>query len=90
MKKVDLEFRTEKENIEKKGKMNNTKKNRRDFFRKAGQLTFLSAILGGSAYLLAENRIQLEGCTDNQFCKSCNKLNSCSLDQANNFRKNER
>ncbi|MFA5326988.1 MAG: hypothetical protein WC384_04290 [Prolixibacteraceae bacterium] len=63
---------------------------RRDFFRKAGQLTFLSAMIGGSAFLLVENRVQLYGCADNQFCKSCQKLTSCSLDQAKNFRKNER
>ncbi|MFY9152257.1 MAG: hypothetical protein WAO52_09595 [Prolixibacteraceae bacterium] len=70
--------------------MKNKISTRRDFFRKAGQLTFLSAIIGGSAYLLAENRVQFDGCTDNQFCKSCTKLTSCSLDQAKNFRKNER
>jgi hypothetical protein len=64
--------------------------NRRDFFRKAGQLTFLSAILGGPAYLLAEDRIQLEGCADNQFCKKCQKLNTCSLDQAKKYKENER
>jgi len=64
--------------------------NRRDFFRKAAQLTFLSALVGGSAYLLTENRIQLDGCANNQFCKKCQKLNTCSLDQAKIFRKNER
>ncbi|HAH24205.1 MAG TPA: hypothetical protein DCL77_10705 [Prolixibacteraceae bacterium] len=64
--------------------------NRRDFLRKAGQLTFLSAIIGGSAYLLAEDRIQLEGCADNQFCKKCQKLNTCSLDQAKKYKENER
>jgi len=63
---------------------------RRDFFRKTVQLTFLSALIGGSAYLLAEDRIQLQGCADNQFCKRCQKLTTCSLDQAKNFRKNER
>ena len=70
--------------------MNDQKNNRRDFFRKAAQLTFLSAIIGGSAYLLAENRIQLQGCADNRFCKSCQKLTSCSLDQAKKFKENER
>jgi hypothetical protein len=64
--------------------------NRRDFFRKAAQLTFLSAIVAGSAYLFAENRVQLYGCTDNQFCRTCQKMNTCSLDQAEKFRKNER
>jgi len=63
---------------------------RRDFFRKAAQLTFLSAMVGGSAYLLAKDRVQLDGCADNQFCKKCQKLTSCSLDQAKNFKKNER
>jgi len=63
---------------------------RREFFRKAGQLTFLSVMVGGTGYLLAKNRVQLEGCSDNQFCKSCQKLTSCSLDQAKNFKKNER
>ena len=61
-----------------------------DFFRKAGQLTFLSALIGGSAYLLAGNRVQLKDCADNQFCNKCQKLTTCSLDQAKNFRKNER
>lgn len=63
---------------------------RRDFFRKAGQLTFLSAIIGGSAYLLAEDRVQLEGCADNQFCKKCQKLTTCSLDQAKKYKGDER
>jgi hypothetical protein len=70
--------------------MNEYKTNRRDFFRKAAQLAFLSAMIGGSAYLLAENRVQLQGCGDNQFCKKCQKITTCSLDQAKNFRKNER
>lgn len=70
--------------------MDNQNLARRDFFRKAAQLTFLSAMVGGSAYLLAENRVQFEGCADNQFCKKCQKLNTCSLDQAKTFRKNER
>jgi hypothetical protein len=70
--------------------MNDQKNTRRDFFRKAAQLTFLSAIIGGSAYLLAENRIQLQGCSDNRFCKSCQKLTSCMLDQAKKIKENER
>ena len=70
--------------------MDDQKNNRRDFIRKVAQLTFLSAMIGGSAYLLAENRVQLEGCADNQFCRECQKLTTCSLDQAKNFRKNER
>ena len=65
------------------------KTNRRDFFIKAGQLTFLSAMIGGSAYLLAENRIQLEGCNVNQFCKKCQKLTTCSLDQAKIYKEKE-
>ncbi|HEY3371340.1 MAG TPA: hypothetical protein VGK10_10855 [Prolixibacteraceae bacterium] len=64
--------------------------NRRNFLRKAGQLTFLSAMIGGSAYLLAEDRVQLEGCADNQFCKKCQKLTTCSLDQAIKYKENER
>jgi hypothetical protein len=71
-------------------KMKDNTTNRRDFFRKAAQLTFLSAMIGGTAYLLAEDRVQLEGCADNQFCRKCQKITSCSLDQAKNFRKNER
>ena len=70
--------------------MNDTKNTRREFFRKAGQLTFLSVMVGGSVYLLAKDRVELIGCSDNQFCKSCQKINTCSLDQAKNFRKNER
>ncbi len=62
------------------------KTTRRDFFRKAAQLTFLSAMVGGSAYLVAGKRIQLEDCADNQFCKNCQKLTSCSLDQAKKFK----
>jgi len=64
--------------------------NRRDFFRKAGQLTFLSTMVGGFAYLLADDRVQLEGCADNQFCKKCQKLTTCSLDQAKKYKENER
>ena len=70
--------------------MENQNLHRRDFFRKAGQLTFLSAMIGGSAYLLAEDRVQLEGCADNQFCKKCQKLTTCSLDQAKKYKENER
>jgi hypothetical protein len=71
-------------------KMKDNTTNRRDFFRKTAQLTFLSAMIGGSAYLLAEDRVQLEGCGDNQFCKKCQKIATCSLDQANKYRKDER
>lgn len=63
---------------------------RRDFFRKATQLTFLAALIGGPVYLLCEDRIQLEGCADNQFCNKCQKLNTCSLDQAKKYKDNER
>jgi hypothetical protein len=63
--------------------------NRRDFFRKAGQLTFLSAMIGGTVYLLTEDRVQLEGCTTNQFCIKCQKLSSCSLDQAIIYKEKE-
>jgi hypothetical protein len=71
-------------------KMNDINNNRRDFFRKAAQLTFLSAMIGGSAYLLAEDRVQLEGCGDNQFCKKCQKLTTCSLDRAKKYQEDER
>lgn len=70
--------------------MNDNKSNRRDFLRKAAQLTFLSAMIGGSAYLLAENRVKLEGCADNQFCKKCQKLTTCSLDKAKKYMEDER
>jgi hypothetical protein len=70
--------------------MDTKKTDRRDFFRKAAQLTFLSAMIGGSAVLLTQNRVQLDGCADNRFCKSCQKLTACSLDQAKKFRNNER
>jgi hypothetical protein len=70
--------------------MDDQKNNRRDFFRKAAQLTFLSAMIGGSAYLLAEDRVQLEGCADNQFCKKCQKLTACSLDKAKKYKEDER
>jgi hypothetical protein len=63
---------------------------RRDFFRKAGQLTFLAALIGGPVYLMSEDRIQLEGCADNQFCNKCQKLNTCSLDQAKKYKDNGR
>jgi len=61
---------------------------RRDFFRKAGQLTFLSAMIGGPVYLMTQNRIQWEGCGDNQFCNKCQKLTTCSLDQAKKYKEN--
>lgn len=70
--------------------MNDNKSNRRDFLRKATQLTFLSAMIGGSAYLLAEDRVQLDGCGDNQFCKKCQKLTACSLDKAKKYKEDER
>jgi len=70
--------------------MNDTNNTRREFFRKAAQMTFLSAMLGGSAWLMAKNRVDLLGCSDSQFCKSCQKINTCSLEQARNYRKNER
>lgn len=66
------------------------KTSRRDFFRKAGQLTFLSVLVGGSAYLLGNNRVQLDNCADNEFCRSCSKLSGCSLDKAKKYREDER
>jgi hypothetical protein len=68
----------------------NDQNTRRDFFRKVAQLTFLSAMIGGSAYLLTENRIQVSGCGDNQFCKKCQKLTTCSLDKAKKYKEDER
>jgi hypothetical protein len=62
--------------------------NRREFFRKAGQLTCLSALVGGSGILLTNNRVSLYGCGDNQFCESCRKIEHCNLDQASQQRKN--
>lgn len=70
--------------------MNDRKNTRREFFRKAAQLTFLSAMIGGSAYLLAKDRLELYGCADNQFCRNCQKINTCSLDQAKKYKQNER
>jgi len=62
---------------------------RRDFFRKAVQLTILSAMAGGTAYLVLEDRIQQGGCSQTQFCSNCQKITDCSLDQAKKFRQNE-
>lgn len=56
--------------------------NRREFFRKAGQLTCLSVLVGGSGFLLTKNRVSTSGCGDNQFCESCQKIDRCNLDQA--------
>ena len=64
--------------------------NRRDFFRKAGQLTFLSAMIGGTGFMLAHDRVQLEGCADNEYCRKCQKLTTCSLDQAKKYKQDER
>lgn len=70
--------------------MMDTKNDRRDFFRKVAQLTFLSAMIGGTACLLNDNRIQTSGCSDNRFCRNCRKLNNCSLDQAKKYKDDER
>jgi hypothetical protein len=70
--------------------MSDTNNARREFFRKAAQLTFLSAMIGGSAWLIHENRVQTEGCADNQFCRNCQKITTCSLDQAKKYKANER
>ena len=71
-------------------KMKETKNTRREFFRKATQLTFLSAMIGGTIWLIQENRVQTDGCADNRFCRNCQKINTCSLDQAKKYRTNER
>jgi hypothetical protein len=68
----------------------NAQNTRREFFRKAAQLTFLSAMVGGSAYLLVKDRVELDGCADNQFCRNCQKINTCSLDQAKKYKQDER
>ena len=69
--------------------MDNQKLVRRDFFRKAVQVTILSAMAGGTAYLLLDERVQFEGCSQTQFCGNCQKLSDCSLDQAKKFKQNE-
>jgi hypothetical protein len=56
--------------------------NRREFFRKVGQLGFLSVMIGGTAFLAATKKVTLNGCGDNQFCKNCQKIDVCSLDPA--------
>lgn len=58
------------------------KTNRRDFFRKIGQFGLLSAMLGGTALLVSKNKVSINGCADNQFCKNCQKITVCSLDPA--------
>ena len=62
---------------------------RRDFFRKAVQLTIFSAMAGSTAYLLMEERVQYEGCSQTRFCSNCQKVSDCSLEQAKKFRQNE-
>jgi hypothetical protein len=47
-------------------------------------------MIGGSAYMLAENRIQFESCPENQFCKKCQKITTCSLDKAKKYQEDER
>lgn len=59
---------------------------RRHFFKKVGQLTLLSTLIGGTSYLAYRDQVRLTGCAANQFCKGCNKLTTCSLDQAKNER----
>lgn len=61
--------------------------NRRDFFRKAGQLTCFSILVAGSGMLFSEKRVTLWGCGDNQFCEKCGKIQNCTLDQAKEQRK---
>jgi hypothetical protein len=61
---------------------------RRDFFRKIGQLSCLTALIAGTGYLVAEKRISLNGCSTNQLCSQCRKIETCSLDAAREQRKN--
>ncbi len=56
--------------------------NRRDFFRKVGQYSCLTVLVGGSAALVLKKRISMNGCNDNQFCRNCGKLSVCSLEPA--------
>lgn len=63
------------------------KPDRRSFFKRIGQLTLLTSMFAGTTYLVATDRVQLSGCSYNQFCKGCNKLTTCSLDQAKKERK---
>ena len=60
---------------------------RRDFFRKIGQLSCLTVIIGGTGYLVAENRISLSDCDASQLCNQCKKIDTCSLDAAREHRK---
>jgi len=62
--------------------------NRRAFFRKVGQLTCLSVLIGGTGILLTNNQVRLNGCGDNQFCESCRKIDHCKLDPAVRQRNN--
>jgi hypothetical protein len=57
-------------------------RDRRDFFVKLGRLSCISAILGGSGYLIAQKRIRLSGCGEDQFCKNCQKFQNCNLQPA--------
>ena len=68
--------------------MDNGKLARRDFFRKTFQWTIFSAMVGTTAYLAVEERISPVGCSATQFCRDCQKIKDCSLDQAKNFRQN--
>jgi len=66
--------------------MDNRKLARRDFFRKTFQWSILSAMVGTTAYLALEERISPIGCSETQFCRNCQKIEDCTLDQAKNFR----
>ncbi len=61
---------------------------RRDFFRKIGQISCLSVIIGGTGYLISGNRISLNDCGASQLCNQCKKNETCSLDAAREHRKN--
>lgn len=64
-------------------------KNRRDFFRKTGQMSVLGIITLGTAFLFNEKRVDLDTCGENKLCNNCVKNSSCSLEEAIKFRNNE-
>jgi len=46
-------------------------------------------MVGGTVYLLTENRISMNGCGNNQFCSKCQQIASCNLDPAKKQRDTE-
>lgn len=64
------------------------KTGRRDFFRKIGQFSCLSIIIGGTGYLISEKRISLEDCDAGELCGQCKKNATCLLEPAREHRRN--